>query len=785
MRRMHLSSVVAAFLTLTILLLSPAFCETVLRQLPAAGDPETKAPLTIITESEEGTEFPSGTARIVADLSSIPRGATVYRASLRAQREAITGRDDRALVPVDIRPYRPHPQKENTTIAPQQSAELLAPWYDAVDVTDEVRNQVKDGGEVIWLVKSFPGWQPETTVLEVVYEGDAGDLPQQPKGLRALHRAGQTFLTWTEVDDPLDGEPLIWGNVRKALEEDGTEYILLRHSEPITAENVVKAVELVRVGSFSGCNIIGRSVEELTARIRRRAMDDIGLSRRLARRGLKYTPDSPEMDELPIHRFAIEDGTSLPAGTGLYVHHPTKAAEAFYAVVAMRNGVANLKDFSPANALAEAVKETPGPGQPVLQPPADVTVFYDYPGQRRQYVQWTAPPLSNLPNRYYNWSVYIPRDPPKPAPMRIAFTTEAFIKPGVEHRPDTILISGQDAPFPTFWYGYHEAIGTWKSFRQGRVEPYTKRRLMAFVDWAMEEFQGDRSRLSAVGGSDALYYGVKHGDAFACVLTHQPDPDPKQTPAEIKIQNYVRRPPRPQREAIWGKVTWDIPGPDGNPIWEEFNLIRDIRENPKRDIAFLSMGPAMLSAPWPRQVAFMETLWEMKQPFCATFYWGGGKPLSIPDGRVGDKDTFDFALDLPMLALRNNSNDRALDSEQWTEKKAAYGFGGRIADGRRWLTADAVDEPGRFEITIHGQGRVTYAGGGTSDVTPRRTKKFKPSPGETFQWQNVDLKTGKELQSGEVTADANGLVTIPQVKFGKPSRLKIFKAVDDDQENAK
>ena len=140
-------------------------------------------------------------------------------------------------------------------------------------------------------------------------------------------------------------------------------------------------------------------------------------------------------------------------------------------------------------------------------------------------------------------------------------------------------------------------------------------------------------------------------------------------------------------------------------------------------------------------------------------------------GKPGD--TFDFALDLPFQALRNNSNDKGLDTKQFQEGIAAYGGGGRIADGRRWL-ADVVDEPDRFEITIHGRGKVSYAGGGTSDVTIRRTRKFKAAPGDNFTWENRPLKGGK-AQSGKVVADAHGLVTLPAVSFQDPSRLKVVK----------
>jgi len=756
--------------TAMLLAASVAGAEVVIEQWSVgdqAGHPKT---IQVVPVGEGGMRM------VRIDLSALPTGAKVYRASLLVGRERIDGRSDDALAPVAVCPLKR--DWDGSGAAPVGPAlEPEAPWFDSLDATGAVRGWAGGQANRGLLVKSFPGWRPDETRLEVVYEGKAGGVPEQVKGVAAIHRAGQTFVTWREVEDKIGAEPATWGKIQALQKEmDAVErvrYLVFRHTAPITPANIGDAKLLARVAPLSGYNTRGRSVEELVATLRRRAINNIPLSRRLAVRGLHFTPDSPEMDEVVVKTFAIEDGRPLPRDAGLYVNQPARAGKAWYAVVAAVNGTANLRDFSNANTAA--VDETVGVGVPVRQPPLDVTVFFDYPGTRKQYVQWTAPPLSNLPDQYYNWSVYFPPDPPKPAPVRIAFVGDMYVKPGLEHRRDTILVSGQDRPFWTGWYGYHESYGTLKSFRQGTVQPYTRRRMFAFLDWVVRAFDGDPKRLSAVGGTEALYLGVKHGDRFAYVLANSPDPDPKVTPARRRIQGYNRLRPRPQREAVWGKVEWNLPGPRGKGIWDEFDLIRYVAEDPKRELAFLSMGPAMLSSPWANQVKFMKALWETKHGFTARFYWGGGKYLPIPEGQVGTKEAFDFALDIPYLALRNNSNDRGLTSRQWTTATPAYGSGGRIADGRRWL-ADFVDRPDRFEITIHGRGRVTYAGGGTSDVTPRRTRQFKPKPGEKFQWANTPLGGGGGTQSGEVVADEDGLVTIPNVRFGQPSRLKIWKA---------
>ena len=718
--------------------------------------------------------------RVEVDLSGLPKGATVYRAYLRARRsEDITGREDWALTSIEITPLTPALAGKQTPL------KLVGPWYDRFDATEAVRKIVKSPATFKgFSINAFPKLDARSIYLHLEYEGKAKAPAKQPTGLRVLHRAGQTFITWTEVDKRVKDEEVTWGVLRKALEgadaKGALRYRVYRHTAAITAKNVHQAECLAEVKPLSCYNAEGRSVERLISMHTRRVVTDIAFARKIGLGGYfgRYRVDMPKMDEVTVDRFVIDDsGKPLPLGSGLYVHNPRRPGKAYYAVATCVDGVTNTVDFSLANATAAALAETVGVGEPVYQGPIELKVLYDYPGRRRGYVQWTAPPLSNLPNRYYNWAVYVPTVPPKPVPVRVYLTKERYRRPTVRHRRDTVLISGHDGPVWSFWYGYHEALGTLKSFKQGKVQPYTRRRLFVFIDWVMKEFNGDPSRLSAVGGSEALYYGVKHGDKFAYVLADRPDPNPKLTPGAVRIQGYRYRPPRPQREHVWGKVEWEIASDSGKPVWDEMDLTSHVRANPKREVAFLSMGPASLSPPWPRQVEFMKALWVAKQPFAARFYWGGGEHLPVPEGKVGTETAFDFALNLPMLALRNNSNDRGLTQAPFAKAEARYWSGGRIADGRRWL-ADFVDEPDRFEITIHGGGRVTHAGGGTSDVTPRRTRKFKPAPGEKFKWENVPLnpRSRYKPQSGEAVADGNGLVTIPQVNFLDPSRLKIYRA---------
>jgi hypothetical protein len=49
-------------------------------------------------------------------------------------------------------------------------------------------------------------------------------------------------------------------------------------------------------------------------------------------------------------------------------------------------------------------------------------------------------------------------------------------------------------------------------------------------------------------------------------------------------------------------------------------------------------------------------------------------------------------------------------------------------------------------------------------------QNFKPEPGASVTWENVsyaDPKNPKKIDSGEVKADKNGLVTVPKFVIGK------------------
>ena len=239
-------------------------------------------------------------------------------------------------------------------------------------------------------MKAFPKWQRESTALEVTFEGKpTGKLPPPVKGVSALHRAGQTFITWKETEDPFGDKPVTLAQLREKQQETAgrarVRYRVYRHSRPIDRKSLPEAELLAEVEPFSGYNVRGACLNRLIYQHQLRAVEDALFARKIARGPFGgYHPQMPAMGEVVVGRLAIEDGKPLPPGTGLYVHHPAQAGKAYYAVVASVDGRANTTTLDAGVSLAEPVAEEVGRGVPVFQCVEDLKVFYDYPGQRRR-----------------------------------------------------------------------------------------------------------------------------------------------------------------------------------------------------------------------------------------------------------------------------------------------------------------------------------------------------------------------------------------------------------------
>jgi hypothetical protein len=283
------------------------------------------------------------------------------------------------------------------------------------------------------------------------------------------------------------------------------------------------------------------------------------------------------------------------------------------------------------------------------------------------------------------------------------------------------------------------------------VRPYTQTRLLSFVDWLGTTRRIDRSRIFAagnsMGGSGAVMLTLRYPQiawAVSWVGVHRPHLTPQFT------SSY---------EIVYGPRSAGVRFEDGTPVWEHFDDAVYLRQHPERDMGFItfSNGKNDNAIGWQQAVDFVHALQEARQPHL--FYWGqsghGQRPL-IPVGNERNLE-LDIRNDRSLPAFtRSSLDDDVGNGTQETGKPE-----GQINLFLMWDPDSVVDAVDRWEVSV----RITSgapAKEARADITPRRLQRFRPVAGETLRWSNM---AGKQvLQSGDVTPDRFGLVTIPAVQ---------------------
>ena len=691
------------------------------------------------------------------DLSDLTKGTRVYRADLLIFRTArVAGRMPEALIDIEIHPLFSKFDGRGRPNVSGKPLRLRAPWYDRFDVTEAVRKWVSGRDNGGFFVKACPFWNAKATCLDVAYEGKAEGVPQQVAGVKAAHRAGQTFLTWKEVDPLITTDETTWGEIRRKLSAGAAacRYRIYQHAKPITAANLHEGRLLGEVGPLSAYNVNARNKEYLIGRAMVES-DEMGeLARDYNGYMHKWTMDHPRMDRYPVRRFVIDEKAGpLPVGTGLYVHTAASPGRRHYAVVTAVNGVENTRDIAPANAPRQAVTETVGPPRPVRQGRGIWGPYFDYPGTRWVYVQWCAPPLAPRPNMYFNWSVLIPPKVKPKAPAELYFHPSgySYAQPGKKMLLDSIQIAAHDHP-PSGWYGFNDAWGTLKSYASGVVRDHTQRRILAFLEWARGRFDIDGDRILAVGSDGAAALALDHRDVFSYVLITRFD------------RAGVLEPKAAGKFAdAWGPKSRRIQDQDGRSEWRWADLDLLALANPGSDLPlFVCRGPSWGHVKgWGKgRGRFYSAMHKAGQPLVAHWAWGG--KLERPDKYTGLWRGLGIHRNSALPAFAKCS----LDVEGEGSGNTNAGFS--------WK--DIRDTPDGFEVTILSRPC-------TFDMTPRRLRRFRVKPGQMLQWVAAPLpdRRGKKAapQSGQVKVDSDGIVTLRGLSIPRESpgvNVKIARA---------
>ena len=527
-------------------------------------------------------------------------------------------------------------------------------------------------------------------------------------GIQAVHRHGQTFVTWTDVAEGEAGAKF--------------RYSLYRSEQPITADNLDRA-ELCYHG------VLNNSAKLF---------------------GHAFNPKD-RLDPAKPYAIIEEGGKPLPAWSGLAVHTVQKAGKVYYAVVATDEKHKPVSTVVPGmSATKNAVQEKPGPIQAIK--------LYDSK-ERKSYVPQTSiTGKKGLPLRV---SLHGSQGAGGPAgewgDYYLYFGTPTMGHrdglPGVftvqENKPkdgNHLLLWPRDAiehpsgrgAFETMWLGYY-CIPQDAAHKEPRYYRFTENRLMWMIDWTLKRYEGDPQRVtvggSSMGGLGSINVGFRRSDIFAAAY-------PTTSP-------FLWWPP----SSFHGNQSRDTKAlmEDGKTSYADYTNSPKFAAEHHEDMPFLgwAVGRKDPNHNWQEYVDMVKALTANHHGFAFSWNDGGhseGGRAAEPINKYYPASK--FARDRSYPAFGNSS----IDSKLGNGSKDDGDREGGINLGFDWK--DVSDEKGKWSVTVSNDLCKDTM---TVDVTPRRCQKFEAKPGTEFEWTT---STG---ESGKVAADKWGRVTVPKV----------------------
>lgn len=527
-------------------------------------------------------------------------------------------------------------------------------------------------------------------------------------GIQAVHRHGQTFVTWKDIAEGEDGAKF--------------RYSLYRSGEPVTAANLEKA-ELCYHGVLNCSAKLFGHVFNMKDRL----------------------------DPAKPYAIIEEGGKPLPAWSGLAVHTVQKPGKAYYAVVATDEKFKPVSAVVPGkSATTVAVDEMPGPIQPIK--------LYDSK-ERKSYVAQTS--ITGQKGLPLSISLHGSQATGGPAgewgDYYLYFGTPAMGYrdgiPGVftvqENRDkagNMLVLRPRDAiehpsgrgAFETMWFGYY-CIPHGATHSEPRVYPFTENRLLWMIDWSLRHYGGDPLRVSlggnSMGGLGSINVGFRHPELFAAVYP--------------SIAPFLWRAP----SSFHGAVTRDSKAlmADGKTTYADYTNSITFAAAHHEDMPFLgwAVGRQDSNHTWKEYIDMVKALTDNHHGFAFSWNDGGhseGGRAMTPISK--DYPASRFARDRSYPAFGNSSIDSAMGNGSKDDGDREGG----VNLGFDWK--DLVDEKGKWSVAVTNHLAKNAM---TVDVTPRRCQNFKATPGAKYAWST---STGMK---GTAVADKWGLVTVPKM----------------------
>ncbi|HUU90838.1 MAG TPA: hypothetical protein VM238_06470 [Phycisphaerae bacterium] len=684
------------------------------------------------------------------DLSALPHGTLALRAVLR-----VPEKGHKTGVGVRITPVG---------LVDAEPLEIRPPDYVTFDATAAARAWAADPSSNKGLrIAESGGVGFHGAVLEASYAGRVAEPIRPVTGLQVIHQSGQTFVTWKENEDPVGQDGPVFADFEKPVLDAQARrrlvYRVYRHTEPITPATLGQAELAREVPEAITC-------WNLKA-IRNTEHPNQGTP-------TKHSVLRPGYNLALNHvmtRYRIQsDADPLPRATGLSVFTITQAGRSYYAVTASIDGREAVAELGPGASLTRPVEETPSRFPAIIY---QRTVGAD-PKQAAAcdvgvYNSWIEPPYVNVPGVaetfIARWRDLPEAGPQSRLPLMLTTGTYGGTAAGMadpgwhgarRHVKGALTVGVTEG---ALWQGFHECVGTLRGYEDGVVHNYPQRRVLAAAAWAAQapDLFVDAERVSIWG--QMAHWALRHGDVFAVVMSNGH--------ANLAIGKVPQ-----QHGWKWGPYPNGSKNWLGVDQWEYVNLAKWVRENPTVELPYWLCWPAYGAypshtigdfgfMPWPEMIHAMAST---KRAFAACWSTNGPGPVGplrelVPRIRR--------SLSLPAFT------HCSLDSSPGDGDHADAEKRGGVNLYQLWEPETVVDEPDRWEVTLHLRDDCPWSEC-TTDVTPRRCRKFKAKPGRKVTWTSTAIDGDRHVQSGTATADKWGLVTLKNVRLSKDKvRIRI------------
>ena len=616
----------------------------------------------------------------------------------------------------------------------------------------------------------------------------------QPTSLTAIHRSGQTYLTWTERNE-LTGE----------------HYRVYRHDQPISAANLAQADLLYEVPA--------------------------GSARFFANRYRDYS-QPPVWRDRYLARYVIEDGgAALAEGTGLLVWTLTPqdlgggaSGTGYYAVTTVAGGIENIADFDAGNSIGP-VAETVVKPRPVALSPQPTPGWHAYiqfmdlrawnptfhaPNAGNSYygLDSADPAVRDAIQYAYDYAVYVPTPAACsgawPATLPLLVTLHAWqgnVYPPPAGAPNSYCaytLQPVDET-ETWWFGFARNFDFRQPGLPGATDVivnYTEQRVLQMIDDLLAWPSGppvDPQRIylsgHSMGASGALAMALRYPSVFAAAYASKPMTNYREAGGWLGSV-----------QAKWGAVASNLPvtiaapndwaeplaAYNGSSVWAWQNHQANLaaRAGDAMVPFGLAQGINDTSIPWTTQGApLYGPLTAGRQSWAGLVTddahnwtnYRGLPPTFAADARGVPFAGLQVRRDESVPGLANGSAN--LTQGPVITPTTTGGYNQLVRWSASWDAWDGppTDLPTLWQISLCSVASVTAPCGGgpaqTSDVTPRRLQHFAAKAGESYLWRNRRAAGDSLIAAGAITADGAGPLTVPAVSIlPAGSRLTLLPA---------